>query len=268
MTGIVPQIIDDISCYAPAFLKESSHFPKENFKDLYGCEQGHFWFEARNQLIFYCMQKYLSVSLRPKILEVGCGTGFVLEGLAQKFPGYDLSGTELYLEGLRFAKLRSPHLTFFQADARDLPFSDTYDAIGAFDVVEHIEEDVDTLKSFYKALKPGGLLFLSVPQHMWLWSQQDEMSCHKRRYTRKELKNKLRACGFVLRDTTSFVSLLLPLMALSRLKRKTRADLEEIKISGFLNAFLMAIMKVEMLIIKCGISLPMGGSLFCVAEKR
>ena len=260
--------IDNFTCYAPSFLEESSHFPKENFKELHDLERGHFWFESRNRLIMYFMRKYLTTSPHPKVLEVGCGTGFVLEGIRKTFPHYELSGTELYLEGLHFARSRSPQVTFFQADARDLPFAQEYDAIGSFDVVEHIEEDIDTLKSFYKALKPGGFLFLSIPQHMWLWSQQDEMACHKRRYTRREMEHKLELCGFTLKKTTSFVTFLLPLMAFSRLKKQTGSHLDELKISSFLNKIMTGIMKLEAMFVKCGLSLPVGGSLFCVAQKK
>jgi len=264
----LPLMINDFPCYAPSFLEDSSHFPKDNFKDLYELEKGHFWFESRNRIIMYFMKQYLAGLANPKVLEVGCGTGFVLENLAQCNPNYDLSGTEIYLEGLGFARSRSPLINFFQSDARDLPFKEHYDAICAFDVVEHIEEDLDTLKSFYRSLKPGGFLFLSVPQHMWLWSAQDELACHKRRYTRLEMAEKLVSCKFTLRKTTSFVSTLLPFMYLSRLKKAKHSDLGEFKIPEFLNKLLTYGMYIDEILIKFGCSLPVGGSLFCVAQKQ
>lgn len=262
-------LIDDFVCYAPSLLGDSSHFPKENFKEIYEVEKGHFWFESRNKVIIHFMNKYLTSFNKPKVLEVGCGTGFVLEGIAKVSPSYILSGTELYLEGLRFARSRSPQINFFQADARDLPFKEQYDAIGAFDVVEHIEEDIDTLNSCYRSLKPGGFLFLSVPQHMWLWSYQDELACHKRRYTRKEMSQKLISCGFTIKEITSFVFTLLPLMYISRSKaKKGGTGLDEFKISTMLNTLLTYAMKLDEALIKLGLSLPVGGSLFCVAQKK
>jgi 2-polyprenyl-3-methyl-5-hydroxy-6-metoxy-1,4-benzoquinol methylase len=260
-------VIEDFVCYAPSFLEDSTHFPKESFKELYELEKGHFWFESRNKIIIHFLKRYLSFLSRPQILEVGCGTGFVLEGLAKSNPNYELSGTEIYLEGLRFAKSRSPHISFFQSDARNLPFKEKYDAICAFDVVEHIEEDIDTLNSFYQSLKPGGFLFLSVPQHMWLWSHQDEMACHKRRYTRREMAKKLTSCGFTIKKTTSFVFTLLPLMYISRSKKKKDSTLDEFKISKLLNKLLAYTMKLDEALVKLGFSLPVGGSLFCVAKK-
>lgn len=261
-------IIENFICYAPSFLEDSSHFPKENFKELYGLEKGHFWFESRNKIILYFINKYMSRLEKPEVLEVGCGTGFVLEGIKNSHSNFDLSGTELYLEGLRFAQSRSPNINFFQSDARNLPFNEKYDAIGAFDVVEHIEEDMDTLNSFYQCLKPGGFLFLSVPQHMWLWSSQDEMACHKRRYTRKEMTQKLTSCGFELKIATSFVFTLLPLMYLSRSKKQKEPSLDEFKIPKMLNKLFAYAMKVDETLIRLGFSLPVGGSLFCMAQKK
>ena len=261
-------VIDDFKCYAPAFLEDASHFPKENFAELYQLEKGHFWFEARNNIIIHFMNKYLTSFKKPHILEVGCGTGFVLEGLSKSNPDFQLSGTELYLEGLRFARLRSPHLDFFQADARDLPFKEKYDAICAFDVVEHIEEDRDTLKSMHSSLKSGGYLFLSVPQHMWLWSSEDDAACHKRRYTRAEMTEKLTTAGFKVIKSTSFVFTLLPLMYISRKTKSSETSLNEFNISKLTNNFLRFMMKIDEALIYSGISLPVGGSLFCVAQKN
>lgn len=257
--------IDGFTCYAPELLQDSSHFPKENFGDLYALEKGHFWFESRNTLIEYFVEKYLKG--QKSFLEIGCGTGFVLERLS-KSKSFVLSGSELFLEGLKFARARSPHIDFFQADARSLPFENKYNAIGAFDVLEHIQEDEDVLKSCFKALKSKGFIFISVPQHMWLWSVQDEVACHKRRYTRQALCAKLRGAGFEIKETTSFVTTLLPAMLLSRLGKKNEKDvLSELKIHPILNKIFRMGMKFDHFLITRGFPLPVGGSLFMVGQK-
>ncbi len=74
-----------------------------------------------------------------------------------------------------------------QFDACAIPYKAEFDVIGAFDVIEHIEEDTAALTQMYQALKPGGGLLITVPQHRFLWSAVDEMSYHKRRYHRNEL---------------------------------------------------------------------------------
>ncbi|MBY0501134.1 MAG: class I SAM-dependent methyltransferase [Alphaproteobacteria bacterium] len=258
----------DFKCYAPSFLQDPSYFPKENFKEIYELEKGHFWFESRNTIINHFIHKYLGNRNTPKCLEVGCGTGFVLESIANANPTFELEGTELYLEGLRFAHSRSPHLNFFQSDARNLPFKNEYDAIFAFDVIEHIEEDIDTLKSIYKNLKPGGYLIATIPQHMWLWSKHDEYACHKRRYTRKELLQKLTSCQLTPKAITSFVFTLLPAMLLSRLNNTEPSEMSEFKISKITNQIMKFGMKCDEFLIKAGISLPIGGSLIAVAQKN
>lgn len=262
------RIIEGFECYAPYFISDKTHFPVDSFKTLYELEKGHFWFESRNRIIIGTMRRFLSNREKSSVLEVGCGTGFVLEGIANAFPNFELEGTELYLEGLKFARSRSPHLKFFQSDARALPFESKYDAICAFDVVEHIEEDVETFKSIRKALNPGGYFFVSVPQHMWLWSKQDEHACHKRRYTRKELIQKLMESGFSICYSTSFVFVLLPLMLLIRMRDSDPDKLEEFKISRLTNYFLSIGMKIDELFIKIGVWIPFGGSLLCVAKKE
>ena len=260
-------VLDGFVCYAPSFLENPSYFPTENFQILYEVEKGNFWFESRNRIIIFLVKKYLEFVKSPTFLEIGCGTGFVLEGISKNCPDYHLEGTELYLEGLKFARSRSPHVKFFQSDATQLPFSEKYDAVASFDVIEHIEEDILALKNMYKILKPGGFSFLSVPQHMWLWSKNDDFACHKRRYTRKELKKKLLDTGFDIQFMTSFVFLLLPFMFISRLKKSQPEKMEELKLPKVLNYMLSIGMRFDEFLIKFGFSLPVGGSLFCVAKK-
>ena len=77
-----------------------------------------------------------------------------------------------------------------QLDARELPYEAAFDAVGAFDVIEHITEDERVLASMHRALKPGGVLIVTVPQHKWLWSWTDEQARHKRRYGRRELSTR------------------------------------------------------------------------------
>ena len=83
-------------------------------------------------------------------------------------------------------------------------------------MLEHIDEDEAALAAINRALRPGGGLIVTVPQHRWLWSETDRFSGHERRYTRRELRAKLAAAGFEPRLVTSFVSVLLPVMMASR----------------------------------------------------
>ncbi len=135
-------------------------------------------------------------------------------------PELNLQGSEVSLKGLRFAEKRLSRSKLFQMDARQIPFEDEFDVIGAFDVLEHIKEDTIALSAMYQATSKGGGVLLTVPQHPWLWSQADDYAHHVRRYQAKELKAKVENVGFQVIKIASFVSLLLPLMVLSRLQQK------------------------------------------------
>jgi SAM-dependent methyltransferase len=240
------------------------------YSELARLESGNFWFGARNRLIGWLARRHL----RPDIefLEIGCGTGYVLQMLGKEFPGWRMRASEAHAEGLEFAAGRvGGKVEFAQMDARAIPYREEFDAIGAFDVIEHIREDVEVLREIHAALKPGGVLLASVPQHMFLWSKFDEIGCHVRRYSMAELGAKLAQTGFQVVETTSFNSLLLPVMWLSRLTKKERDNvdvLDELRLGRAPNAVLSAVLAVEFALVRAGVRWPAGGSRVVVARKR
>ncbi|NCU31788.1 MAG: methyltransferase domain-containing protein [Candidatus Moranbacteria bacterium] len=163
---------------------------------------------------------------------------------------------------------------FFQSDLLNFPYKNEFDLIGAFDVIEHIENDQLALENIYEGLKPGGGVIISVPQHKFLWSFKDAYSGHKRRYGRAELKGKVEEAGFKGLKIFSFTSFLLPLMYIASLKYKKCSDTQieetiynEFNISSYLNKIFKLTASMELFFIKCGINFPFGGSLFIVAHK-
>src|SRR4030095_12517772 len=116
------------------------------------------------------------------LLEVGCGTGFVLQGLHAALPALRLTATDAAAEGLALARTRAPSASLRQQDARELDARGEYDLAAAFDVLEHIPEDIDVMARLRNAVKPGGGVLITVPQHPWLWSRADEIGHHVRRY--------------------------------------------------------------------------------------
>jgi SAM-dependent methyltransferase len=249
---------------------ESEGYEASFFSQLAPLEVQNFWFRSRNRLIIWALEKYF-----PQIhtfLEIGCGTGFVLSGLTSARSDLLLYGSEIFIQGLDFASARlSKHVTLFQMDAREIPFENEFDVIGAFDVLEHIEADRTVLAEMYRATIPGGGIILTVPQHPWLWSQADDFAHHARRYSASDLKSKVEQAGFQVVRMTSFVSLLLPLMLFSRFQqRKPNPNydvLSELRISGWLNQWLEHTLTLERALIRLGLSFPMGGSLLLVGKK-
>jgi SAM-dependent methyltransferase len=268
--GFLPLVDDGFTSYAPDFGKSGGGFKSAYFSELARLEAENFWFRSRNELIVWALKKYCK-GFR-SFLEVGCGTGFVLSGVAQAFPGTTLLGSEIFTAGLGYAAARLPSANFIQMDARNIPYRDEFDVIGAFDVLEHIEDDVKVLREAHSSLKDNGYLLITVPQHDWLWSPVDEYACHIRRYSASELHTKLETVGFEIIRTTSFVSMLLPAMLLSRLKqRHAQPNIDpanELKLSAGFNAFLYKVMQVEVGLIRSGINLPIGGSRLVVAKRR
>jgi SAM-dependent methyltransferase len=269
--GHSPTWIDGFPAFAPELATENSGFREDYFRELAALEADNFWFRSRDRLIIWAMQTY-----RPdceRFLEVGCGTGFVLSGIRTAFPSAELAGSEIFSTGLAFAAERVPSAAFYQMDARAIPFRDHFDAIGAFDVLEHIDDDTRVITEVARALRPGGTFLLSVPQHPSLWSAQDDHAFHVRRYTAAGLRRKVEAAGFEIVRTTSFVSLLLPMMFASRMSRRAVSAEAEVDAMGDLrqpravNVALEAVMTVERALIRHGWSFPAGGSLLLVARK-
>lgn len=268
--GYAPNTKDGMPLYAPEFTNQSGGFKAEYFQELFQFESRYFWFRARNRLIIWALNKY--APRFQTFLEVGCGTGYVLSGISEVYPNAYLRGSELFAEGLKFAVARQPTIQFMQMDARAIPFVDEFDVIGAFDVIEHIEEDEQVLKQMHDALKMQGILLITVPQHKWLWSSVDEYACHVRRYSSQELHEKIETAGFEIMRSTSFVFGLLPAMWASRLMRKEHDaevdPLVEFRISPWMNRLLELVMGVEIWLIRFGINLPLGGSRLVVALKK
>lgn len=268
--GSEPPVIEGFRAFAPELASGGVGFRESYFAELAELEDANFWFRARNKLILWAAAEYFPAART--VLEVGCGTGFVLQGMRREMPSAELTGSELFTTGLGFAAARVPSARFYQMDATAIPFRDHFDLVGAFDVLEHIPDDEVVLQQMTKALAPGGGILLSVPQHPALWSPQDVLADHVRRYTAAEMRHKLTAAGLEIIRATSFTALLLPMLILSRLRKRAAAweDLDvmsELRQPRPLNSALEAAMTLERLLIRLGVSFPVGGSLLIAARK-
>lgn len=265
-----PAQLNGIEAHAEDFSSSGGGFKSEYFGELARMEAANFWFRARNELILWALRTYKPNTRA--FLEVGCGTGFVLSGIARAYPEIALNGSEIFLTGLSHAAQRVPTAHFMQMDARQVPFLNEFDAIGAFDVLEHIEEDETVLGQLHRAIKPGGVLLLTVPQHPWLWSASDEYACHVRRYTCAEIEKKISKSGFELLRSSSFVTSILPAMVLSRaLQKRKKGTFDpagELKINPALNKIFYGLMMLELAGIKLGMNYPIGGSRLIIAKKQ
>lgn len=246
--------------------KTSGGFPADAFEKLASQEDNYWWFRSRNKIISWTVSKFLS---HPQnFLEIGCGTGYVMKAIRKIYPESKLYGDEYFENGLKLAKKRVPSAEFRHIDATKMEDQNRFEAIGAFDVIEHINNDVIAIRNCYKALKKDGFLFITVPQHAWLWSSVDEEACHARRYSKIELKNKLEKSGFRVLFSTSFTTILLPAMIISRMSFfNKKLSKNEFDIPQWINFCFEVIMNLEIFLLKLGIRYPFGGSLLMVAHK-
>lgn len=267
--GWSPERLEGYACFAPDEARGREGFAPEYYARLFALESGNFWFQSRNRLVEWALRRFFNGATR--VLEVGCGTGYVLAGIARALPGARLTASEILVDGLAHAGARTPAAELIQMDARRIPFTGEFDLAGLFDVLEHVDEDERVLRELHRALVPGGGILITVPQHRFLWSQADEYAMHKRRYRRAELLARLAGTGFRVLHATSFVSLLLPLLLVSRATKRdpARYDPEaEFSIPRWLNAALGGVMTAERALLSWGVSLPAGGSLLVAARRE
>ena len=163
-----------------------------------------------------------------------------------------------------------------------MPFEDnSFDAVTALDVIEHNEDDMAILADSYRILKPGGHMIITVPAFMWLWSHNDDINAHVRRYTSAELKQKLTQTGYKVSRVTYNNFFVFPMAAaLILLRRSSEAepelashhlDEEEYQVemepaSPAVNTVLTGVGKVEAGLIR-RINLPFGTSLIAMGQK-
>lgn len=248
------------------------------FDMLADVEDRHFWFRARNRLILEVSQR-ISRRLEPgcRILEIGCGTGNTLRHLAHAYSKGAVFGMDLWREALSYARLRTA-CNLVQGDLRAGPFATRFDVIGMFDVLEHIQDDATVLRDVHRMLGLKGTLVVTVPAHQSLWSYFDESSRHCRRYSRRELCDKLNAAGYRIEHLTEFMACTFPLVWLTRRlaglrghgsHSKTRQLTDnEFRIVPGVNDLLGVVLGIEARWVAAGHSLPFGSSILAIARPR
>jgi SAM-dependent methyltransferase len=237
------------------------------FDEVAQLEPRSFWFRARNRLIVSTLNRHFPAAR--SILEVGCGTGYVLAALRAAFPEARVVGSELLAEGLEYARRRVPDVELVTLDILDASYTGEFDVVGAFDVLEHIEDDARALHGIHQAARTGGGAVLLVPQHPRLWSRTDELAHHVRRYRRRELVEKVERAGFRVVSVSSFMTTLLPVLTMARTFDRVRPPATPFRglTPSYVNGVFERSLDLERRLIERGVSLPAGGSLLVVARK-
>ena len=195
----------------------------------------------------------------------------MLAGIREDFPRMRLVGSDIFTDGLVFAKARLPGVELYQMDARSIPFEGEFDVVGAFDVLEHLVEDNKALAQMFNATRPGGGLLVTVPQQRYLWSASDRTrNASTSLQPRRIAREKSRPPGS--RSSESLLSILCCFrLWFGRVCNKNAiSDFQpwrELEISSALNKTLESILKLERLLIEKGVSFPVGGSLLLIGRR-
>ncbi len=258
----------------------SATYTADQFAPLFAAEDRHFWFQARNRCLAAALRSLPHREPVREVLEVGCGTGVVLQQLQRLWPAAHVVGLDLFPEGLAYARQRF-HGDLLCGDVFTVRFDHPFDVVGAFDVIEHVDDDVALLRRLWEHLRPGGHVAVTVPAHQSLWSYFDEVAHHRRRYARAELAAKLSAAGFGDVYVTPFMAALFPLMWVKRRllgetatqlsaagpRERQAAAESDLRVPPLLNGLLGALLRPEPLCISRRWRLPLGTSLLALATK-
>jgi SAM-dependent methyltransferase len=236
---------------------------------MFRVEQSHWWYAGRRKILASFLEDICRrvTDRRPRILDVGCGTGANLLMLSQYG---DAEGVDVSEDALAFCRERGLEKVKLGA-AEKLPYDDgTIDLVTALDVVEHLDNDLAGLREMRRVLRPGGHVLLFVPTFMFLWGLQDDVSNHRRRYRLPELRRVLEQAGFEIERTTyANITFFLPILLARKLMRVTgiKAESENnINVSAF-NGLLGGMLGAESVVLKY-MNIPFGVSGLCVARVR
>ncbi len=170
-------------------------------------EETHWWFAGRKTLFKKIIQD-AGIATQESVLDVGTGTGSNLRLL--KTMGFsDVTGVDKSEDAIRFCAEKGLGVVK-KGDVGDLPFRDNhFQLVLATDIIEHVEE-MPALKELFRTLAPDGTALFTVPAFQMLWGLQDELSHHKRRYTKRQIERGIKSAGFTIVDSFYFNYLLFP----------------------------------------------------------
>lgn len=188
----------------------------DELRQLAEAEESYWWHRGRQRIVRRVLARYVAPSSR--ILDVGCGPG----GTTKSYSGSNhVLGVDASGESTRLARGRG--LDVARMDATRLATrAQSWDAIVALDLIEHVDDDVAALREMREALRPGGTLVATVPAYQFLWSSHDEAVGHRRRYTKAQIVRAAREAGFEVELGAYVMTSILPLAMAVRLGERLR----------------------------------------------
>ncbi|MCX7766475.1 MAG: class I SAM-dependent methyltransferase [Candidatus Sumerlaeia bacterium] len=251
-----------------------NEFTDSRLKTINKVENEHFWFKTRRKFIISVAKKIIPDD-HFTYLEIGCGTGSVLSEWQKKFKNAECFGCDLSLSAMQLTK--NAGFMAICADANNLPFRESFDVVGVYDVLEHLIDDRLILEEIKGSLKPGGIFIITVPAGQYLMTEYDKAAGHLRRYTRKSMTALIANSNFKLVFCSYFFGFILPFIFVKRKifdrfgQRKKEEEMivnAELKLPPkLINCFLKILTDIEFWLRRY-LNLPWGSSLIIIARKQ
>lgn len=232
-------------------------------------ENRYWWYIGRRFVFDKILDRFFETKPDSVIADIGCGTGGNIPTLQKHGRVYGLDISEKALEycskkGYTNVKL----MPGVPATGLD---NESVDLITMFDVLEHINQDEEALREYYRVLKPGGMYFLTVPAFKLLWSELDEHLHHFRRYKKGELELKLKRAGFEIVKSSYLFFFTFPLVFLYRVignfqEKRFHPQFTYTEFPKPINWLLISFSKIESFLLRV-LNLPFGSSVICLARK-
>jgi len=253
-------------------------YPEEGNADCFQMEKHSQWFQARNKTILWALNRF---PFKGDFLDVGGGNGYQISFLQQsdfkdkKIRSAMCEPGESGCINAANREVENVYCCFVE----DFPFEEYHiTGVGLFDVVEHIDDDVEFLKSIASRLPVGARIYITVPAKQSLWSLEDQYVGHFRRFNKKQSKRLVDATGLKSVYESYFFSYYYPLVWLLRvlpeklgrkndfatLKQKEDAYHKQGKLTKFL---LNCLHNIELIFMRIGLKMPFGTSRLIVLEK-
>lgn len=263
-------IRDGIVYFNPETCDNTDSYDSLALDILRQAEKKHFWFHARKAFIKTFFSRHVPRTAR--IIEIGAGTGDVSRMLSSC--GYDMAAGELHRNGIQYAQ-EAGIKNLYQFDLMKPPFKEHFDAVCLFDVLEHLDNDALAVKKAAGLLRHKGLVIATVPAFDWLWSREDTVGKHKRRYSEASIRKAFENAGLDIVETKYFFVSLLPLLYLRTILRpddgkaiisKEREVAQTVKVMPGVNGILRYVMAAENFL-QTYVAFPLGCSIAIVGRR-
>ncbi|MFC2029812.1 class I SAM-dependent methyltransferase [Chloroflexota bacterium] len=240
-------------------------------------EDKHWWFAGRTWSLLNMINQFVEPDGKKRVIDIGCGAGNMFHHLARygTVAGVDNNPKPLVIAQERGYDVR-------EGMAEDLPLDDgSFDLVALLDTVEHCDDETAVLRECFRVCAPRGHLVVTVPALMRLWSHNDVLNDHKRRYTTQELGGKLSSVGFEISRMTYNNFFVFPMAAALILLRRGADQEQDLGSPHFddesyqvemepapplLNTVLSGVTWTESQVLRFA-NLPIGTSIICITRK-